>query len=168
MPGQRVRAGPQTSCCGCLITRRCSLVGATHGCATGWVTPGSKQLPFGPGLKEGRNWCCSPHCRLPRCLLVGCPSGCWAVGVCWREAALLSGGDGMFLVLCVCPVPGCLGVLGVCVMAVSGSLSFLLFSLACFEAMPLPCINKNHIIPFAWSLSSAVCVFVRAGEAVAG
>lgn len=73
----------------------------------------------------------------------------------------------MFLVLCVCPVPGCLEVLDVCMMAVSGPLSFLLFSLACFEAMPLPCINKNHIIPFAWSLSSAVCVFVGAGEAVA-
>lgn len=52
-------------------------------------------------------------------------------------------------------------------MAVSGPLSFLLFSLACFEAMPLSCINKDHIIPFAWSLSSAVCLFMGAGEAVA-
>lgn len=73
----------------------------------------------------------------------------------------------MFPVLCVRPVPVCLMVLDLCMMAVSGPLSFLLFSLACFEAMPLPCINKNHIIPFAWSLSSAVCVFVGAGEAVA-
>lgn len=67
----------------------------------------------------------------------------------------------MFLVLCVCPVPGCLRVLDLCMMTVSDPLSFPLFFLACLEATPLPCINKNHIIPFAWSLSSAVCLWGR-------
>lgn len=71
----------------------------------------------------------------------------------------------MFLVL-VCAL--CLRILGLCMMAVSGPLSFLLFPLACFEAMPLPCINKNHIIPFARSLSSAVCVLWGQGKQLVG
>lgn len=132
----------------------------------GCIFLGVTSFPLAPGVKGGINWCYSPHCRLPKCLLVGGPSGYWAVGVCRRQEAPLSGGAGVFLVFCVCPVPGCLRVMDLCIMAVSSILSVLLYSLACFKAMSLSCINKNHIIPFAWSLSSAVCVFVGTGEAV--
>lgn len=99
----------------------------------GYISLGVTSFSLAPGVKEGRNWCCFPHCKLPRCLQVGGPSGCWAVRACRMQAAPLSGDAGMFLVLCVCPVPGCLRVLDLCVMAVSGPLSFLLF----FSSLPL-------------------------------
>lgn len=81
----------------------------------------------------------------------------------WRPFRLLGSRcvqeTGSFVVRGCWDVPGALCVpcawlsqgLDLCMMAVSGPLSFLLFSVACLEAMPLPCINKNHFIPFAWS-----------------